>query len=47
MNHCGFKGYLVNGDGVVPDDPTDLGVEWLPIVGRHFNRGFPALFGVE
>ena len=33
MNHCGFKGYLVDASGVIPDDPTDLGVEWLPIIG--------------
>ncbi len=33
MNRCARKGYLVDASGVIPDDPTDLGVELLPVVG--------------
>jgi hypothetical protein len=32
-NHCARKGYLVDASGVIPEDPTDLGVEQLPVVG--------------
>jgi hypothetical protein len=33
MAICAHHGFLVDGDGPIPEDPTDLGVEGLPIVG--------------
>lgn len=33
MPTCARQGFLVDGEGPLPDDPTDLGVEELPIVG--------------